>query len=599
LFDHGAASALHGRTAAGSKAPAQVGAMVKALGAEEDKEKNHMEDITWTTKKMRIGDLVEWEKNPVKLTRKEAKEIEASIKKFGFVIPMVANEPLKNGKARLIDGHQRKTVLAGMRAARPDTQVDVRIPSRKLTEKEADELSIRLRKNTGEWDMEKLFNFFATDDLVEWGFSEAELGAMDPEPDEAGDDVEVDKANELQEIWKVKPGDLWTAGDHRILCGDALEPADYKKLMQGEKAAMINTDPPWGVSYESVSNKFSMIEGDEKRGDDLVGFLAQAFKNTARNSLEDAAWYIWFGGGIFEEFLIAMRRVGLVPMTRIAWIKPGMVQNVKHYQEAYELCFYASKDGVTPAWYGDRSQTTLWKASLNLNGTKAVAIGNGLQVTDGAGHSMYIKSRPPAAKKIRTVRLAEGETVELGTESDSSNVWLVKNDHGIIHPTQKPVELAARAIRNSSRPGDIYFNIIAEAVRIMGGAEEFYGSTWTMNRVNVLEMVEMLDSGKIKKLSILTGTYFKQRESSVYAQLLTALKRRGMRYVAFINHTKIALIKQGNDYIVFEGSANFTANPRLENFIIANSRELYEFHRGWMEEMLNDKNKKDRLEGIG
>jgi hypothetical protein len=144
-----------------------------------------------------------------------------------------------------------------------------------------------------------------------------------------------------------------------------------------------------------------------------------------------------------------------------------------------------------------------------------------------------------------------------------------------------------------------YFEIIAEAVRIMGGAEEFYGSTWTMNRVNVLEMVEMLDKGVVKKLSILTGTYFKQRESSVYAQLLTALKRRGMRYVAFINHTKIALIKQGNDYIVFEGSANFTANPRLENFIIANNKALYEFHRGWMEEMLNDKTKKDRLEGVG
>jgi hypothetical protein len=144
-----------------------------------------------------------------------------------------------------------------------------------------------------------------------------------------------------------------------------------------------------------------------------------------------------------------------------------------------------------------------------------------------------------------------------------------------------------------------FFNIMMEAVRIMGGADEFYGSTWTMNRVNVLEMIEMLDTGRIKKISILTGTYFKQRETSVYAQLLTALKRRGMRYVAFINHTKIALIKNGENYLVFEGSANFTANPRLENFIIANHRKLYEFHQGWMEEMLNDTRKKDRLEGIG
>jgi DNA modification methylase len=121
-------------------------------------------------------------------------------------------------------------------------------------------------------------------------------------------------------------------------------------------------------------------------------------------------------------------------------------------------------EGIKPPWYGGKGEMTVWKASLNLNGTKAVAIGNGLMVTDGEGNSIYIKARPPAAKKIRTVRLEAGEAAELGAESDSSNVWLVKMEHaGTIHPNQKPTELAARAIRNSSRPGDIILDPFAGA----------------------------------------------------------------------------------------------------------------------------------------
>ena len=137
-----------------------------------------------------------------------------------------------------------------------------------------------------------------------------------------------------------------------------------------------------------------------------------------------------------------------------------------------------------------------------------------------------------------------------------------------------------------------YWNVITEAIKIAGGADEFYASTWTMNRNNVLELIQLFDKGTIKKFSILTGTYFKARETSVYAQLLNGIVERKQRYVAFINHTKIALIRNGDYFISMEGSANFTANPRLENFIIANDKELYEFHQGWMEEMLAKPSKK-------
>jgi len=85
---------------------------------------------------------------------------------------------------------------------------------------------------------------------------------------------------------------------------------------------------------------------------------------------------------------------------------------------------------------------------------------------------------------------------------------------------------------------------------------------------------------------MITGLYFKRRESAVYATLLAGIERRGGRLYSFRNHTKIALLQKDKDYIVMEGSANFTSNPRLENFIIVNDRGLYEFHSGWFNDML-------------
>ena len=135
--------------------------------------------ISWTTEKIKLGDLVAWDKNPVALSERDAEEIGKSLRKFGLAIPLVANAPGENGMHRLIDGHQRALVQQAAGAWGPDTVVDVRIPSRKMTEKECEELSIRLRKNTGDWDFEALANGFDVAELVEWGFQEDELLGVD------------------------------------------------------------------------------------------------------------------------------------------------------------------------------------------------------------------------------------------------------------------------------------------------------------------------------------------------------------------------------------------------------------------------------------
>lgn len=166
--------------------------------------------IAWTTEQIKLGDLIEWEHNPVKLSDHDAEQVQISIEKFGLVLPLVANRPKTktNSKRRLIDGHQRKTILIYAEIATPDTLLDVRIPSRKLTDHECDELSIRLRKNTGEFNFAILADNFKPDDLLDWGFVEKELSFISALEDfpEYNEELETEYCcPKCDYVWSGKP----------------------------------------------------------------------------------------------------------------------------------------------------------------------------------------------------------------------------------------------------------------------------------------------------------------------------------------------------------------------------------------------------------
>ena len=130
-----------------------------------------------------------------------------------------------------------------------------------------------------------------------------------------------------------------------------------------------------------------------------------------------------------------------------------------------------------------------------------------------------------------------------------------------------------------------FWNYVPHLIKLAGQFNEFYCSTWTMNRPIAVEILKLYDAGKLKKISLMTGKYFKRRETAVYAFILDGLLARGQRYIAFSNHTKIMLLGNSTIHLTLEGSANLTANPRAEQFILTNSKNLYAFHRKWMEGM--------------
>lgn len=130
--------------------------------------------LVWHNEKRRISDLIEWEKNPRQLSEAQARQLGESIRKFGFVEPVAINLD-----RTIIGGHMRRRVLQMQALVNPDAEIDVRVPNRMLTEDEFEELAIRLNRNQGEWDFDRLANWFDQEKLLEWGFESWEFGLGD------------------------------------------------------------------------------------------------------------------------------------------------------------------------------------------------------------------------------------------------------------------------------------------------------------------------------------------------------------------------------------------------------------------------------------
>ena len=312
--------------------------------------------------------------------------------------------------------------------------------------------------DTGE--MPLILSGYDEDDLE--GIINAIAGADDAEPN--------DQDKEMEPI--SKPGDLWMLGWHRLVVGDATDQKTVERLMAGEKASLLNSDPPYGVSYETQSQKFAMIKNDDKTHDDLYDkLLLPAFRNMCRFTTEDAAFYIWHASSTRRDFEDAMTAAGLMENQYITWIKNGFTLGRADYQWGTEYCFYASKAGVSPKWYGDRAQSTAWRVTTRTDGEMFTSLGNGIVITDGHGGKLYVTDTPPKGKKLRYVRMDEASTLYLSQEDKMSTGWEVARETGTLHPTQKPVELAVRAIENSSQPGEIVLDLFGGSGSTLMGAE--------------------------------------------------------------------------------------------------------------------------------
>ncbi|MEW9897068.1 site-specific DNA-methyltransferase [Chitinivorax sp. PXF-14] len=320
-------------------------------------------------------------------------QIAASIAEFGFTNPILAGSD-----GIIVAGHGRLAAAQklGLEIV-PVVVLDHLSPTQRRALVIADN---RIAENAG-WD-DAMLRIELEDlqlegfDLDITGFDAdalAELIAGD-EPDNEGQ-TDEDAVPEVGETPISRPGDVWIMGQHRLLCGDSTVAESYARLMQGDVADMVFTDPPYNVNYansakDKMRGKDRAILNDNL-GDGFYDFLLAALTPTVANC--QGGIYVAMSSSELDVLQAAFRAAGGKWSTFIIWAKNTFTLGRADYQRQYEPILYGWPEGAQRHWCGDRDQGDVW-----------------------------------AIKKPQ------------------------KND---LHPTMKPVELVERAIRNSSRPGNV------------------------------------------------------------------------------------------------------------------------------------------------
>ena len=194
-------------------------------------------------------------------------------------------------------------------------------------------------------------------DLSLTGFDEKELSKLFDDGTEAEeDDFDVD--SELSKPVFSRAGDIWTLGRHRLVCGDSTKAETYEILMQGKKANLVITDPPYNVNYEGTVEK---IKNDNQAPKAFFNFLFDAFSNIEKVMADDASIYVFHAGTEALNFRKAFDAAGFYLSGCCIWKKPSLVLGCSPYQWQHEPCLYGWKKKGKHQWYSDRKQTTIWE----------------------------------------------------------------------------------------------------------------------------------------------------------------------------------------------------------------------------------------------
>jgi DNA modification methylase len=348
--------------------------------------------------------------NPRTISEKELADLGRSVGEFGLVDPIIA----RRADHTVIGGHQRLAVAERLGLQRvPVIYLDV-------SEGQAKLLNVALNKIRGDWDEQKLAELLRELeplpdlDLSVTGFDEGNIRALlatvEAQPfRNKEEDFDVEAAiEEARKSTRVRLGEVWALGRHRLACGDATLGPDVDRLLAGDTGDLVVTNPPYNVDYRaegSPSGRAPGRNGKGRRGQPLgpieddwmtpgeyQAFLNSSFGNLARALPRGGAVYVFGGTGTFVPYDQAFKAAGLHLSSIIVWDKGSLVLTRKDYHSQYELIFYGWVAGKPHTFHGGRGQTDIWAVSRDY-------------------------------------------------------------PREYLHPTQKPVELVERAIENSSRPG--------------------------------------------------------------------------------------------------------------------------------------------------
>lgn len=289
--------------------------------------------------------------SPEQITR-----LRSSLREFGFINPVIIDRDYG-----IIAGHGR--VLAAKEeniTEVPCVFVDYLTEAQKKAYVLADN---RMALDAG-WDEEllriEIESLQGADfDVSLTGFSEDEIADLfaDDEDKKAKDD-DFDLSAALEKASFVERGDIWTVGRHRLMCGDATSAEDVAALMDGKKANLIVTDPPYNVAFKASDGL--NIQNDSMKNDEFYTFLYNSFQNMAEHLENGGSAYVFHADTEGLNFRKAFIDAGFHLAGVCIWVKNSLVLGRSDYQWQHEPVLFGWKKGGKHSWYSDRSQTTIW-----------------------------------------------------------------------------------------------------------------------------------------------------------------------------------------------------------------------------------------------
>ena len=392
-----------------------------------------------------IDALVPYAKNARTHNAAQVEKLAAAIREFGWTNPVLIDDT-----GGIIAGHGR--VLAARHLNLPAVPC-IRLAHLSEDQRRALVLADNKLAELAGWDEDLLAAELAS--LRDAGFDAELTGFSDTEieellrpdvPTNAPDpDVAPNPSTERTD-WVSIDGDIWRLGVHRVICGDSTDPATLSRLMQGERAAVVWTDPPYNVAYgdkAEMLDKYSAGKGhrnttriinDDLSDKDFREFLAAFYRAAWSVMQEGAAIYVAHSETERANFTSEFIRAGFHLSGVVIWRKNALVLGRSDYQWIHEPILYGWKPGAAHRWYGGRKKTTIadlgggYPFVHRADGRWELHLGTGVFIVDGNAE---------VEELLPDVVLEE------------------KPQRNDLHPTMKPVALIERQLRNHVRKGDI------------------------------------------------------------------------------------------------------------------------------------------------
>ena len=313
-----------------------------------------MSKTTTEMKLVSISKLIPYINNARTHSAEQINKLRSSLREFGFINPVIIDKDYN-----VIAGHGRIAAAKeeGIKEV-PCVLVDYLSEAQKKAYILADN---RMAMDAG-WDEELLrVEIEALQgesfDIGLTGFDDKEIADLFASQGDVEDD-DFDVNEELQKPIVTKAGDVWVLGEHRLICGDSTKEETYDKLMEGKKANLVITDPPYNVNYEGSAGK---IKNDNMENEKFYQFLFNAYSCMYNAMADDASIYVFHADTEGLNFRKAFADVGFYLSGTCIWKKQSLVLGRSPYQWMHEPCLFGWKKKGKHQWYVGRKETTIWE----------------------------------------------------------------------------------------------------------------------------------------------------------------------------------------------------------------------------------------------